>query len=98
MSEVASPFPGTNGKTILITGASGFIASHVVRAFLIAGYHVRGTVRSEAAATRVIRSHVEYADRISFSMVPDLAAAGAFDKAVEGVDGVNMPLPPRKSS
>jgi dihydroflavonol-4-reductase len=33
-------------KTVLVTGASGFIASHVVQQLLEAGYRVRGTVRS----------------------------------------------------
>lgn len=34
------------GSKILVTGANGFIASHVVDQFLAAGYKVRGTVRS----------------------------------------------------
>lgn len=44
-------------KLILVTGASGFIASYIVRDLLENGDHVRGTVRnsrrvqSEAAGT-----------------------------------------------
>jgi len=39
---------------VLVTGASGFLASHVVRQLLEAGeYRVRGTVRSLANETKV---------------------------------------------
>lgn len=36
---------GENGKFVLVTGASGFIASHVVKQLQEEGYQVRGTVR-----------------------------------------------------
>ena len=32
--------------TLLVTGASGFIAQHTIVALLTGGYRVRGTVRS----------------------------------------------------
>lgn len=34
------------GDLVLVTGASGFIASHIVKLLLEQGYRVRGTVRS----------------------------------------------------
>jgi len=33
-------------KPVCVTGASGFIAAHIVRELLERGYRVRGTVRS----------------------------------------------------
>lgn len=36
--------------TVLVTGASGFIAKHCIRALIAAGYDVRGTVRSRERA------------------------------------------------
>ena len=76
------------GQTILISGASGFVAAHVLNAFLSAGYNVRGTVRSDASAQKVRESHKQYTDQLSFAIVKDVAAPGAFDEAVKGVDGV----------
>ncbi|XP_038050634.1 phenylacetaldehyde reductase-like [Patiria miniata] len=40
-------------QRVLVTGASGFIASHVVQQLLQAGYYVRGTVRSLSNETKV---------------------------------------------
>lgn len=40
--------PGTRGK-VCVTGASGFIASWLVKRLLDSGYHVRGTVRDPGA-------------------------------------------------
>lgn len=38
----------TPGSRILVTGASGFIATHLVSHLLMNGFKVRGTVRSES--------------------------------------------------
>ena len=35
----------SKAEIVLVTGASGYIASHVCSLLLKAGYHVRGTVR-----------------------------------------------------
>ncbi|XP_072168505.1 uncharacterized protein [Diadema setosum] len=42
-----------NGEKVLVTGASGYIASHIVQQLLEAGYKVRGTVRSLSNASKV---------------------------------------------
>ncbi|KAJ5500466.1 NAD-dependent epimerase/dehydratase [Penicillium expansum] len=64
-------------QTILITGACGFVATHIVNLSLQAGYSVRGTVRSNATA-----------EKLSFAIVEDMGKIGAFDVAVQGVHGV----------
>lgn len=76
-------------RTILVTGASGFVATHIVRAFLEAGYKVRGTVRSEQTAAKVKKNHPEYTSQLSFSIVPDVQTPGGFDEAVQNIDGVS---------
>lgn len=75
-------------QTILVTGASGFVAAHVLHSFLHAGYKVRGTVRSDATAQNVLKTHESHASQLSFEIVPDIRTPGAFDEAVKGVDGV----------
>ncbi|KAL2842724.1 hypothetical protein BJY01DRAFT_216408 [Aspergillus pseudoustus] len=79
-------------ETILVTGASGFVAAHVVEAFLREGYNVRGTVRSEKTASDVLQTTAKYAEQLRFAIVPDIAAPHAFDDAVKGLDGVRIPL------
>lgn len=77
-----------SNSTILVSGASGFVAAHVLNELLSHGYKVRGTVRSEDSANKVRKTHAKYADKLSFAIVKDVAAPGSFDEAVKGVDGV----------
>lgn len=75
-------------QTVLVTGGSGFIAAHVLNSFLSRGYHVKTTVRSDASAAKIKKTHAEFLDLLSFVVVKDIEAEGAFDEAVKGVDGV----------
>jgi nucleoside-diphosphate-sugar epimerase len=73
-------------RTVLITGANGYIASVTVGAFLEAGWIVRGTVRKASSATglrKVLREFVEKG-RLEIIEVPDITVTGAFDEAVKG--------------
>ncbi|KAL8783610.1 MAG: hypothetical protein Q9195_009331 [Heterodermia aff. obscurata] len=80
------------GHLILLTGASGFVAAHVLKSLLRHGYDVRGTVRSEATADRVRKTHShllgDKQSRLTFAIVPDVASPGAFNDAVKDVNGV----------
>jgi uncharacterized protein YbjT (DUF2867 family) len=78
-----------SSQTILITGASGFVAAHVLASFLEAGYKVRGTVRSGETAAKVYKTHTKHSKSLSFAIVPDIGTKDAFDEAVKGVDGVS---------
>ncbi|KAF7588295.1 methylglyoxal reductase (NADPH-dependent) gre2 [Aspergillus hancockii] len=53
-----------------------------------AGYHVRGTVRSDSTAARAKSHYPEYVDQLSFAIVPEISTPGAFDEADKGVTGV----------
>lgn len=79
--------PSSKGL-VLVTGANGYIAQRVVEAFLLAGYSVRGTVRSLASGQPLLAALPAYAaepGRLTFAEVPDIVAEGAFDDAVKGV-------------
>ena len=81
--ELALP----KGSLILVTGASGFIGSHVVNEALAAGYKVRGTSRSEERAEytkKVFKNNPNY----STVIVTDVQQEGAFDSAVKEVNAV----------
>lgn len=69
-------------RTVLITGISGFIAKHCAVAFLEAGYHVRGTVRSQAKADEVRRTLGTHADASRLEFVEaDLLSDSGWDAA-----------------
>lgn len=72
-----------------ITGATGFIASHLVRALLANGHSVRATVRNPEDADKVgFLTSMEGAKERLKLLKADLAVEGSFDGAVDGVDGV----------
>ncbi|GAA5972382.1 hypothetical protein JCM11641_002432 [Rhodosporidiobolus odoratus] len=75
-------------KTVLVTGASGFVASYVVKAFLDAGYHVKGTVRSKAKAQHLFDRYPEHADKLSLAEVKDIVTGEGLEEALQGVDVV----------
>jgi len=78
------------GDIVLITGVSGFIASHTALQFLEAGYKVRGTVRSKDKADWLCQLSDEKYGKGKFEafVVPDMMVEAAFDEAVKGVSGI----------
>ena len=90
--------------TVLVTGASGFVAQHCILQLLEAGYDVRGTLRHadrESEVRRVLDEHLSSAARSrlpdSFSVaVADLTADEGWPAAATGcrfVLHVASPLP-----
>jgi dihydroflavonol-4-reductase len=76
--------------TVLVTGASGFIAKHCIVQLLEQGYRVRGTVRTAAREAELRTLFAKYVDvnaRLEFAHVNLLEDAG-WDTAVEGCDYV----------
>lgn len=74
--------------TVLVTGASSFVGAHVLEQFLSEGTPVRGVARSQSSADRILKVNAKYASLLSFAIVPDITAPGAFDDAVKDVEGV----------
>jgi len=75
--------------TVLVTGASGFIALHCIEQLLRHGHQVRGTLRSlrREPEVRSALKHLDADDRLSFA-VADLTKDEGWDDAVTGCDAV----------
>lgn len=72
--------------TVLVTGASGFIASHCIVQLLEKGYRVRGTLRTPSRADSIrkaIAAQVDPGDRLEFCTA-DLASDEGWADAVKG--------------
>lgn len=74
---------------VVVTGASGFIASHIVNQLLEAGYRVRGTVRDpdKTRSDGRLTSLPGAAEGLEL-VAADLLARNAFDDAVTGSEYV----------
>lgn len=68
--------------TVLVTGASGFIAGSVIKQLLVKGYKVRGTVRSIDDQSKVAHLKKEFPKLELFEA--DLMKDGSFTEAVAG--------------
>ena len=71
--------------TVLVTGAAGFIGSHVVRELLEQGHSVRGTVRNPANA-EFLKS-LPGSERLEIVQM-DLLQSDSVVAAVKGCDDV----------
>ncbi len=84
--------------TVLVTGATGFIAQHTILQLLDAGYRVRGSVRSAKRADYlrgVLARHADLGERLEL-VEADLNADEGWDAAVAGcryVIHMASPLP-----
>jgi dihydroflavonol-4-reductase len=80
--------------TVAVTGASGFIAKHVVQQLLAADYRVRGTLRTPERAAEVRDAVLQgpaadsdAGSRLSFVTL-DLATDQGWDEALEGASAL----------
>ena len=75
------------GSLVLVTGANGFIGSHVADQLIQAGYRVRGTSR-DTTKTQWIKELFDkkYGEgKFEAVVVKDMAVEGAFDEACKGI-------------
>ncbi|OPB37939.1 hypothetical protein A0O28_0102230 [Trichoderma guizhouense] len=89
MADPITNFP--QGSWVLVTGVTGFVASHIAKAFLDRGFKVRGTARNLDRASWLIEDTLkDFATRGDFelSQVADLADDHAFDEAIKGVSAI----------
>ena len=82
-----APSPGTSPK-VLVTGANGFLAIHVAKAFLEHGYSVRGTVRSEEKGVHLHKLFSPFGNKFETIVVKDIIPVEPFS-----VSGASLVLP-----
>ncbi|OHW95392.1 NAD-dependent epimerase dehydratase [Colletotrichum incanum] len=68
---------------VLLTGANGFIAQHILAQFLSAGHSVRAVVLGEFSIYQLQKTFSSYpGSQLDFALVPDITTLGAFDEAL----------------
>ena len=80
------------GETVTVTGANGYLASHLIEALLSDGYSVRGTVRDPGNEAKTAHLHA-LAERLGASerltlVRGDLLEPGSMDEAMRGAHAV----------
>jgi nucleoside-diphosphate-sugar epimerase len=82
------------GSHVLVTGVTGFIATHVADQLLRAGFRVTGTARSQAKAATLQPLTDKYgSDNFKIIITGDLEKEGAFDEAVKGLSSFSFVAP-----
>ncbi|KEF62746.1 uncharacterized protein A1O9_00719 [Exophiala aquamarina CBS 119918] len=78
------------GEWIMVTGANGYIASHIIDILLQNGYRVRGTLRSHEEAPWLAEFFAkEYGEAVfEVAIVTDLTDSAGFDRAARGMSGI----------
>jgi len=78
----------TPGSKVLVTGANGFAAVHIVDVLLKKGYSVRATIRSASKGTYLKKIFAKYGDKLELVIVPDITKDDAFDGVIGGLDAI----------
>ena len=87
-SPIFVPVPAT----ILVTGANGYIASHVLSLLLSKGYSVIGTVRTQSKRKHVLNTHASHpnSSRLSVIIVEDIGQSRCY---LEALSTLNVESP-----
>lgn len=71
----------TPGSKVLVTGANGFAAIHIVDVLLKKGYSVRATIRSESKGTYLKKVFGKYGDKLELVVVSDITKVGSIQSS-----------------
>jgi len=75
-------------QKVLLTGANGFLGSHILSELLKSGFNVRSVVRSQAKVSQIQQDFPTYTSQMDFAIVPDMTAPNAFVSALQS----NQPI------
>lgn len=75
----------SSGETVLVTGANGFIALHIIGRLLERGYNVIGTVRSQDKADDIYKKFQSDSSdpKLKIEIIEDIIKPGAFDSLLQ---------------
>lgn len=65
--------------SVLLTGANGFLAAHIIESLIKANYHVTGTVRQASAGDEILRLHPEWQKHLDTVVVEDITNEDSWD-------------------
>ncbi|KAJ5654441.1 NAD dependent epimerase/dehydratase [Penicillium lividum] len=68
---------------VLLTGANGFVASHILAILINHEYAVTATVRFQGKADDIIKTHPSWEGKVDFAIVADFTSAKPFDHLFE---------------
>lgn len=88
------------GELVFVTGAAGFVGTHVVLEALQAGYRVRGSVRRQTQVEK-LKQFFGPKSSAEFVIVPDITKPDAYDGVLDGVSfvcHVASPLPSQSTN
>lgn len=68
-------------QTLLVTGANGFVAGHIIKVALEKGYKVKGAVRTDSSAAQLKATFPSYSSQLSTTIVPDITKVESFKDA-----------------
>lgn len=71
-------------QTVLVTGASGFLASHCIASFLENGWNVKGTVRDLSKSQHLLSRF----PTLELVCVKDLVTGEGLLEALDGVNSI----------
>lgn len=68
-------------QTLLVTGANGFVAGHIIKVALEKGYKVKGAVRTDSSAAHLKETFPTYSSQLSTTIVKDITNVESFKDA-----------------
>ncbi|PYH80260.1 NAD dependent epimerase/dehydratase [Aspergillus uvarum CBS 121591] len=77
--------PVGSGQHVLLTGANGFVASHILSILIERGYAITATVRSQKKADDILQTHPEWKGKVDFIVVADFTSEQPFDDLFQRV-------------
>lgn len=97
--------PGHPKSKVLLTGGTGFIASHVLDHLLECGFDVVVTARSQAKGERILASIASVPNvinavscKVTYAVVANVAEPGAFDEVCPSLFFYPFPSPSQSVS